>query len=106
MKTKLILSVIFLLAMVSITSAQSKTPVVTKRQFNQQKRIQNGIQNGSLTKLEVKQLEKQQVNILKTKKVVKADGNVTKRERAILHHKQNNASTTIFIQKHDRQNRY
>ena len=85
--------------------AQTKTPKVTKTQFYQQKRIQQGIKSGELTKQEVKQLQGQQLRIQKAKKRAKADGKVTRKEKAAIRLRQKKASATIHHQKNDRQDR-
>ncbi|WP_430933070.1 hypothetical protein [Saccharicrinis sp. 156] len=99
-KATFILGLILLTA-VGYAEAQKKTPVTTKRQINQQKRIVHGVKNGALTKGEVIQLEKQQKHINRTKQVAKADGVVTNKERAIIQHKQNKASANVYVKKHN-----
>ena len=90
---------LFIFAIIGTTQAQ--TPVVKKRQVNQQKRIVQGVRTGELTKAEVIALEKQQRNINRTKKLAKSDGVVTKKEKAIIHHKQNRASANVYRKKHN-----
>ncbi len=90
-----------LIASLGTLSAQTATPNVTKKQVKQQARIQNGVANGSLTRHETKQLQRQQINIQKTKNRAKADGIVTKRERAIINTKQNVASRNIARKKNN-----
>ncbi len=101
MKKALIILGLFVFGVATFTNAQSKTPAVTKRQVNQQKRIVHGVKSGELTKGEVIQLERQQKNIQQTKRAAKADGVVTKRERVIIHHKQNKASANVYRKKHN-----
>jgi len=90
----------------SVGNAQTKTPVVKERQENQQKRIGQGVKDGELTAKETKHLEGREVKIEKDKKAAKADGKVTKQERAKLHREQNRASRAIYRQKHDAQVRH
>jgi opacity protein-like surface antigen len=85
--------------------AGANTPGIDKRQANQEKRIDQGIASGSLTKPEARRLERQQAAIDKAEDKAKADGTVTKQERRRLHHAQDHASKRIYRQKHDRQNR-
>ncbi len=85
--------------------AQTNTSGVNQHQKNQIKRIHNGVDNGSLTKGEAKQLYYQQKNIQQTKKNAKSDGIVTKKERAHLHAKQHKASGNIYRKKHNNVNR-
>lgn len=88
---------IFLLSSI----ATANNPVKTK-QVNQQARISNGVHSGELTKAETIQLQRQQVHINRTKKAARADGVVTKKERAVIQHKQNKASANIYRKKHNK----
>lgn len=83
--------------------AQEATPGVTKRQTNQQKRIADGVADGSLNKRETVRLEKQQRELRKDKRAAKADGVVTAEERKELHQDQNKMSRRIKKQKNDAQ---
>jgi hypothetical protein len=83
--------------------AQEATPGVTKRQTNQQKRIAEGVADGSLTKKETIRLEKQQRELRKDKRAAKADGVGTAEERKDLHQDQNKMSRRIRKQKNDAQ---
>jgi hypothetical protein len=85
--------------------AGANTPGIDKRQANQEKRIDQGIASGSLTKREAHRLERQQSAINRAEDKAKADGTVTTQERRRLHHAQDHASKSIHRQKHDRQNR-
>ena len=96
---------LFVVSMGSAAFAQTKTPVVTERQVNQQKRIKQGVKSDELTKREATRLEAQQAKIQAEKKAAKADGQVTPRERAKIQHDQNKASRRIAVQKHDAQKR-
>jgi hypothetical protein len=98
-----------LLALVTVTSAgfaQTKTPRVTKRQENQQKRIAHGVKSGELTAKETEHLEAREVKIQHDKKEAKADGVVTAKERVKLNREENRASRAIRRQKHDAQVRH
>lgn len=94
MKKYLILGAFILLA--GLISAQTNTI-----QQNQKARINQGIQSGELTKHEAKKLNKQQHRISKTKRKIKADGVVTKREKGILQRQQNKASRNIYRKRHN-----
>ena len=80
--------------------AQS-TPGVDQRQKNQAKRIFNGIQDGSLTARETRQLVRGQRRINAKEQRFKSDGVVTKSERARLHRAQNRQSRRIYRKKHN-----
>lgn len=90
---------------VSLFAAAQSTPKVRKTQVKQTIRIAHGVGNGELTRHEVKQLKRQQRHIQKEKRIAKADGVVTKREKAHIRHDQKVANRTIYRQKHDAQRR-
>lgn len=83
----------------------NRTPVVRKRQHNQQQRIRQGVRSGELTRRETRTLEHQQREIQQDKKEAKADGTVTKEERIDLQKEQNQASRSIYRKKHNRRDR-
>lgn len=99
-----IITLILLLAGINSLQAQN-TRHVTKSQVRQQKRIVRGAKSGELTRQEIKQLERQQRHINRSKKRAKADGVVTPAERVRLNGKQNRASRNIRRQKNDAQDR-
>ncbi|HKA20651.1 MAG TPA: hypothetical protein VKN18_20375 [Blastocatellia bacterium] len=79
----ILLIAMFVLALSISVSAQS-TPGVDNRQHRQQKRIKQGVKNGSLTKREAAKLEAGQAKTRKMERKAKADGIVTASERAKL----------------------
>ncbi|MEY4598519.1 MAG: hypothetical protein RLZZ445_1316 [Pseudomonadota bacterium] len=85
------------------TQAPASTPGVDKRQEVQQKRIDKGVESGQLNIKEAGRLERHQTHIANMESKAKADGTVTKNERARLHHAQDQESRRIHHQKHDRQ---
>jgi len=86
-------------------NSQTKTPVVTKRQVNQQERIADGVKDGQLTAPETAKLETREANIQADKKEAKSDGVVTSKERKHLKREENRTSRAIYRQKHDAQHR-
>ena len=80
---------------------QSKNPIV-KREFNQQRRIGNGMRSGRLTPRQGIRLERQQRNIHRQFRAMRArhNGHLTMRERRAIYHRQNVASRRIFRAKH------
>ena len=105
MKIRL-LFIAFLAICFSVASqAQTATPKVTHRQVKQQKRIQQGIASGELTRRETVKIQARQANIQKTKRAAKTDGVVTKKERAVIHAKQNAANRSIYRKKHNSRDR-
>lgn len=98
---KRIYIVVFLSIIASISYGQTATPKAKVRQGNQKERIGDGVENGDLTKREAHQLKKQQRNINQTKRAAKADGVVTKEEKAVINQKQNRASRNIRRKKNN-----
>jgi hypothetical protein len=87
------------------STGPAATPGVDQRQANQDKRIDQGVASGQLTRREARRLEREQHAIDRAEDRAKADGVVTQQERARLHHRQDRASQHIRHQKHDRQAR-
>ncbi len=88
---------------ISIGAMAQSTPVVDQRQDNQQQRIGQAVENGSLTAREATHLEKKETKLNVEEKRMKADGNMTPAERARLQRQQNALSKQIYRQKHDAQ---
>ena len=92
-----------MLGMTGMAFAQADTPVIDQRQANQEKRIDQGIASGQLNERGAARLNKQQDRVDTMENKAKADGVVTKKERARLHNAQNHASRNIAREKHDAQ---
>lgn len=103
MKKLIILGAFILTA--GLLNAQTQTKKVNQRQKNQTTRIAKGAKSGELTKKETKQLARQQRDIRKTKRNAKADGVVTRKERALIHQKQNAANRNIKRKKNNSRSR-
>lgn len=103
MKKLIVLGAFMLTA--GLMCAQTQTKKANQRQKNQTTRIVNGAKSGELTKKETKKLMGQQRNIQKTKRAAKADGVVTKREKAAINRKQNAASRNIKRKKNNNRSR-
>lgn len=99
--SKIVVAAVFALPLVA--SAQTATPRVDQRQINQEARIDQGAQSGSLTQREANRLEAGQQHVQSVENKAKADGVVTRQERARMHHAQDVQSRKIYNQKHDRQ---
>ena len=89
MKARLILASIILGGMVYTTNAQTGTPKVDA---------------GEITKPEAKKLRAQQKHIRRTERAMKADGQMTKKEKKVLDRKQDRASENIKHENHDGHN--
>ena len=101
MKKRIFIVALVLFGMGWNVNGQTKTPVVKQKQANQQNRIIRGVTDGTLTKKEVKQLERQQRNITRHKRHARSDGYVTRKERASIHAHQHAASRNIKRKKHN-----
>jgi hypothetical protein len=78
-------------------------PGIQKRMQNQEQRIDQGVQSGTLTPRETGKLETDQARIQQTEERMKSDGNLTGQERQKLNTMQDRTSDRIDQQKHDRQ---
>ncbi len=77
---------------------------IEQRENEQQKRINQGIENGSLTPNEAARLEREQARFEKVENRDRASGGkLTMREREQLYRDQNRMSRDIYREKHDRQ---
>lgn len=82
-------------------AATTEDPLIQKREQRQEKRIQQGVKSGKLTKEEAAKLEAQQTKIKQDEAAMKADGKLTPAERRKLRKEQNKASKEIYKQKHN-----
>lgn len=78
------------------------TPAIDQRQANQQRRIDQGVQSGSLTPAEAAQLERGQDRVQAMENRAKADGVVTPRERQRIRQAQDAQNRQIEKKKHNR----
>lgn len=85
--------------------AQTRTPRINERQHEQRERITQGVESGRLTPVEAARLRLEEAKIRRTEAVIKADGEVTARERARLERELNHASQNIYRLKHNRRDR-
>lgn len=82
-----------------------RSPGINQRQFNQHRRITQGVHSGELTRPEAARLRHQQAHINHQEKRFKADGAFNARERAKVHKSQNRASKNIYRKKHNARTR-
>jgi beta-mannanase len=80
---------------------------VGQRQLNQQKRIGEGIENGSLTANEAGRLETQEAGVNKEVAGMRQanGGKLTPQEKQLVNRQQNKNSRAIYHQKHDKEHR-
>jgi hypothetical protein len=76
---------------------------VNQREANQQKRIANGINNGSLSPKETTNLERREASVQKQEQadMAKHNGHLTKAEQRHLNQRQNHISRSIYKDKHN-----
>ncbi|HZS27109.1 MAG TPA: hypothetical protein VFB76_07750 [Candidatus Angelobacter sp.] len=105
---------VFSLATVAAFAQSSSTPTtstpvtgktIQERKDNQQNRIGNGVENGSLTAGEAGRLENKEKNLNKEEHNMRTadDGKLTAADKAKLTRQQNRLSNNIYNQKHDAQ---
>ena len=94
-------ALIALLAVTSIANAQTKTPAINHAQHKQERRINQGVRSGELTKSEARHLRKDERKIRNDKRMAKADGHVSRAERKHLRKEQNHVSRAIYRKKHN-----
>ena len=94
MKTRIFATTALLTLAASAAWAQG-TATTVQRDLNQQNRIEQGLQNGSLNTKEAGHLEREQSNIDRLQARDLKNGNLSPQERAQLQHAQNRASHDI-----------
>jgi hypothetical protein len=104
-KSTLLAGIGLALSLVIAGTAAADTPRYDARQQHQRQRIHNGVGSGDLTMRETRRLAAGQVHLNRVERRAEADGVVTGRERAHLHHEANQQSRRIYRQKHDVQGR-
>jgi hypothetical protein len=77
--------------------------VIKDRKENQQRRIGNGVKNGSLTPGETAHLEKKEARLNKEIRTERKEngGNLTNKEKAQVNRQQNRISKDIYKDKHN-----
>ena len=88
---------------VPAVAQNTNSPGIDQRKDNQQQRIGEGVENGSLTAGEASRLEHKEAVINREEKNMKSDGNLSAAERARLQRQQSRVSRDIYRQKHDAQ---
>ena len=95
-------------AVLAQTTTTTPTPgrhdhSINQRKGNQQERIGQGVQSGQLTAGETSRLEHQEAGINREERGMRAqdNGHLTKADRRVLHHQQNQESRRIYRDKHN-----
>lgn len=103
-KFKISIAALVIAALPALAFAQA-TPGIDKRQAEQQRRIDQGVKSGELTRREAARLEKGQAKVQRMEDKAKADGVVTAKERKQITREQDKQSKRIAREKHDRERR-
>ena len=102
MKLKLTMIALLVAALPATGLAQSSSRI-DERQANQQRRIDEGVKSGQLTKKEAERLQEDQRRIQKMEDQARADGKITAEERRRIERAQDRESERIRRETHDRQ---
>jgi hypothetical protein len=89
------------LALTSIAEAQTRTPVINHRQNRQERRINQGVRSGELTRNEAGHLRNRENHIRAERRTAMAEGRMTPRQRAHIRHQENRLSRRIYRDKHN-----
>jgi len=95
------LTVVALFGALALPAIAQSNQEINQRKENQQDRIANGVQNGSLTAGETANLERKEAALNKEERNMKSDGNFTPAERAKINRQQNALSRQIYRDKHN-----
>ena len=87
----------------SVSSQRMQADV--QRNVDQQKRVEAGVQNGSLTNREVAKLERGQAHVDRKEAIAGRDGHVNALEQGSVQRSENKQSRRVYRQKHDAQTR-
>ncbi len=90
-------------ALLAGAAAAQTTGSTVQRDVNQQDRIEQGLQSGSLNTREAGKLENQEANVDRMQSNALEDGSLSPAEKARLQKAQNRVSRDIYRQKHDAQ---
>lgn len=85
----------------AVAFGQTATPRIDQREANQERRINQGVESGALTKRETKTLDAREGKIARDEEAAKADGTVTHAERAKLRGEERRTSRAIHRKKHN-----
>jgi uncharacterized membrane protein YebE (DUF533 family) len=101
MKTLIVAAALLVTATTAF--AEASTPRAHERQVRQQHRIEQGWRRGSLTPRETMRLERGHRMLRREIARAKADGVITRAERARIQRMQNRMNRRIWMERHDRQ---
>jgi hypothetical protein len=102
---KKILGIAALSALSLPAFALDSTPRIDQRQANQERRIEEGLRSGQLTRNEAQRLREGQREIRRMERQALADGRISPREAARIEQAQDIEDRRIAQERHDRQAR-
>jgi len=97
-----LVALLMAMSLASVANAGIATPGVERPEWRQDRRIEQGIRSGELTRREAWRLGRGEARIERAEWRAKADGRVTACERAHLHRALNRESRRIYRLKHNR----
>ena len=103
MKLSTITLAIMLAASALLVAQSATAQTINQRKENQQDRIANGVQHGTLTAGETARLEHQEAGINHEERGMRAqdNGHLTAQDRKTINHQQNVESRRIYSDKHN-----
>lgn len=106
MKKKMVVAasaflIVFVLSAIAVYAGNTKDPKIRERIEEQQKRIDQGIASGSLTRREADIVQDNLNRIRDSEARMKADGKLTPRERKRLERMLDRNSRMIYKEKHN-----
>ncbi len=100
------LSVLVGFGLIGSAFAGERGKIVNNRQVRQEKRIEQGVRSGQLTRKEAFHLQQSQRRIDRYEKIARADGRINPQEARKLDRMQDRQNKVIYNQKHDKQERH
>jgi hypothetical protein len=102
------LALCLLLSLSACAAGQARAhgPSINERQYEQERRIAEGVRSGELTREEAETLRLEQRRIRAEERAYRADGVLSAAEWRELQRELNEADQNIHEEKHDRERRY
>ena len=105
MKTLTVAALALIATSAAASAYDSRDARVDRREAIQERRIQEGVRSGDITRREYRQLEAEQSRIRALERNAKQDGHIDRREAAALDRAQDAARRHISAEKHDGERR-
>jgi uncharacterized membrane protein YebE (DUF533 family) len=104
-RSRSVIAIAAVAASLGALASTASADTIDRRQFNQDRRIDQGVRSGALSREEARRLEVEQARIRDMERRAKADGHVDRYERFRINQAQNAASRHIYREKHDAEGR-